>query len=100
MVSKAGIIGLTKSLAMDFAKSSIRVNCVCPAYLDEGLPSKYLNKMSDKEYKKVVEQHPLGRLGTFKDVSNMVLFLLSDKSNWITGTIIPVDGGYSCGKEY
>lgn len=100
IASKSAIVGLTKALAIDFAESSIRVNCVCPGHLSEGLPSEYLKRMPQEEYKKVVEQYPLRRLGTLKDVSNLVLFLLSDQSKWITGAIIPVDGGYTCSKEH
>ncbi len=97
--SKSGVIGLTRSVAMDYASSNIRVNCICPGYVETPLVSAYLKNLSKSDKNKLVKAHLLGRLGSLKEISNSVLFLLSDLSSWTTGAIIPVDGGYSLGKK-
>ena len=93
--SKAGVIGLTKSLALDNASSNIRVNCICPAYIPTSLVKGYLNSLPKKEYSALINRHPLKRLGKVEDIANATKFLLSDEANWITGNILYVDGGYN-----
>lgn len=87
--SKAGVICLTKSLAKDAAPYGINVNCVCPGVImttmTTGLPEKML-----KEYCRNI---PLGRIGTPEDVANAVVFLSSEKADYITGEILDVNGG-------
>lgn len=97
--SKAGVIGLTRSVAMDYASSNIRVNCLCPGYVETPLVETYLKNLPKSDKNKLINAHLLGRLGTLKEISNFALFLLSDLSTWTTGAIIPVDGGYSLGKK-
>lgn len=92
--SKAGVIGLTKSLALDNAASNIRVNCICPAYIPTSLVKGYLKSLSKKEYSTLISRHPLKRLGKVEDIATATKFLLSDEANWITGNILYVDGGY------
>ena len=96
--SKSGLIGLTKSLAIDHAGNNIRVNCICTGYVKTNLVDKYLKNLNESQYELLVNSHPIGRLGSVTDISNAILFLLSDKSSWITGAILPVDGGYGIGK--
>ena len=98
--SKAGIVGLTKSVATDYASSNIRANCICPGYVETPLVSTYLKNLSKIDKNKLVNAHLLGRVGTVKEISNFTLFLLSDLTAWTTGAVIPVDGGYSLGKKY
>lgn len=98
MSSKWGLVGLTSSIALDYAKHRVRVNCVCPGYIETPLVKGYLNGLSSDEFRKLKSAHPLGRLGTPNDVSKAVRFLLSDDAEWITGAILPVDGGYRIGK--
>lgn len=93
--SKSAIIGFTKSLALDHAEENIRVNCICPAYIPTKLVQGYLDNLSKSKYKDLVNRHPMKRLGEPIDVANATLFFLSDKSKWITGNILYVDGGYN-----
>ena len=93
--SKAGMIGFTKSLARDHASKSIRVNCICPGYVPTNLVKGYLDNLSKKEKKDLLDRHPLGKLGTPEDIASAASFLLSSKAKWITGVVLNVDGGYS-----
>ena len=92
--SKAGLIGLTKSLSLEFAKQKIRINCISPGIVNSPLYKDYSKQLTTEMNKKIVESHPLG-LGTFKDINNSVRFLLSNESRWITGHNLIIDGGYS-----
>jgi 3-oxoacyl-[acyl-carrier protein] reductase len=87
--SKAGIIGLTKTLARELAGRNILVNAIAPGYIE----TEMTGKLSDKVKEKLMEQIPIKRLGSVKDVANTVLFLASDDSNYITGTVLSLDGG-------
>ena len=93
--SKGAIVALTRSMAMDFAKDRIRVNCLCPGFtrtpLIEGLFA------DAKRIALLTRLHPLGRLGEPKDIAAAALFLVSDDSSWITGQAIAVDGGFTAG---
>lgn len=90
--SKGAIEGLTRALAAEFAPG-LRVNCIAPSLTDTPLASKLLN--SDAKRKMNEERHPLKRIGRSEDIASMASFLLSDKSGWITGQIMHVDGGMS-----
>lgn len=87
--SKAGQIGLTKSLSKETAKKKITVNCVSPGFIATDLLDD-LSKEQMSEYKKLV---PMKRFGTTEDVSDAVLFLASDKASYITGTVLEITGG-------
>ncbi len=96
IASKGGVIALTKSMALDFAKDKIRVNCILPGAIRTPLLERFM-----KENPSVGDQshgHALGRIGEPEEVANMAMFLLSDLSSFVTGAIIPVDGGYSAVK--
>jgi NAD(P)-dependent dehydrogenase (short-subunit alcohol dehydrogenase family) len=90
--SKAGVILLTKSLALEWARYSIRINALAPHYLEtpltEGLRS------SEKVYSGLCKQIPLKRFGKTSELMGTILLLSSDASSYITGAVIPVDGGY------
>ena len=90
--SKGAIEGLTRSLAAEFAPN-IRVNAVAPSLTNTPLTEKLLN--SDDKQKVNASRHPLKRIGIPEDIAEMVLFLLSEKSTWITGQVFHVDGGMS-----
>lgn len=90
--SKAGIILLTKSLALEWARHNIRVNAVAPHYLATDL-TKELTE-SEKIHAALVKQVPLGRLGKPSEVFGAVLYLSSGASTFTTGAVVPVDGGY------
>jgi NAD(P)-dependent dehydrogenase (short-subunit alcohol dehydrogenase family) len=93
--SKAGVVALTRNLALELASRHIRVNCICPGYIDTRLWEEYLRNSPDP--KALAEQttalHPLGRRGIPADISEAALFLASDSSAFITGTDLIVDGG-------
>jgi NAD(P)-dependent dehydrogenase (short-subunit alcohol dehydrogenase family) len=93
--SKAAMLALTRNLALELAPRRIRVNCVCPGYIDTRLWEEYLRNSVDP--KSIAEQttalHPLGRRGIPADVSEAALFLASEASSFITGTDLVVDGG-------
>lgn len=88
--SKAGVIALTKSIAIQYAGDNIRANSVLPG----GTHTPMQERWSDPELAKcAAETVPLGRVGTAQDIANAILFLLSGKASWITGTELIVDGG-------
>ena len=87
--SKAGIIGLTKSLAKELGSRNITINAVAPGYIETEMTHKLNTNIKDK----LTTSIPLGRLGKTKDVANLVCFLASDDASYITGQTINVDGG-------
>ncbi len=90
--SKGALEGLTKALAAEYA-SKIRVNAIAPSLTDTPLASRLLNSEDKKEAN--AKRNPMKKIGEAKDLANMASFLLSDKSQWITGQILHVDGGSS-----
>lgn len=97
MVAKSSMIGFTKSIAMDYSNDNIRSNCICPGYVETPLTKNYLSSLGDESLEKLNKQHLLKGIGESKDISGLVVFLLSEKADWITGSIIPVDGGFTLG---
>lgn len=89
--AKAALIGMTKALAKEVGPAGIQVNAVAPGVIDTAM----LNDFSEGERADLVQQTPLGRIGTPQDVANAVYFLLSEEADFITGQILTVDGGFS-----
>ena len=87
--SKAGIIGLTKSLAKELSSRGILVNAIAPGFIE----TKMTDKLGDSVKQSILEQIPLGRMGEPKEVAKVVKFLASDDSSYITGQVIHIDGG-------
>lgn len=87
--SKAGIIGLTKTMARELASRGITVNAVAPGFVDTDMTQ----SLSDSVKETAVAQIPLGRFGKPQDIANMVAYLASDRASYITGQVICVDGG-------
>jgi NAD(P)-dependent dehydrogenase (short-subunit alcohol dehydrogenase family) len=94
-VSKAGVIGLTKSLAADFVKDGIRVNCICPATVDTPSLRQRIADSPDPEAARraFVARQPMGRLGSPEEIAAMALFMASDDSRYMTGQAVFMDGG-------
>jgi NAD(P)-dependent dehydrogenase (short-subunit alcohol dehydrogenase family) len=90
--SKHGIIGLTKSAALEYAAQGVRINAVGPAFISTPL----LNALSEEAIEQIRQQHPIGRLGQPEEVAEMVLWLSSEKASFATGGYYPLDGGYMC----
>jgi 3-oxoacyl-[acyl-carrier protein] reductase len=91
-ITKFGLVGLTKSTALDLAKYNILVNSVSPGVINTGLTKKILNSF---QYKKIKKEIPLNKLGDPSDVSYLVCFLCSNFNNYITGQNFIIDGGYT-----
>ena len=87
--SKAGIIGFTKSLAKEIASRNILVNAVAPGFIETNMT----DVLKDDVKQEIAKNIPLKRMGTTQDVANVVKFLASDDSSYITGQVINVDGG-------
>jgi NAD(P)-dependent dehydrogenase (short-subunit alcohol dehydrogenase family) len=95
--TKAAIIGLTRSIATDYGKDNIRVNCVCPTYTRTPLVVKWIDSGVDPNltWEKVDRLHALNRISEVGEVANAVLFLASDESSIVTGSAMVIDGGLS-----
>jgi NAD(P)-dependent dehydrogenase (short-subunit alcohol dehydrogenase family) len=91
-VSKGAIEGLTRALAAELAPK-IRVNCIAPSLTDTPLAASLLS--SDEKREANAQRHPLKKIGTTQDIANMVEFLVTDKSSWMSGQILHLDGGMS-----
>lgn len=93
-VSKAAVVSMTRSLALSLAADGIRVNAVCPGSLDSAMFDRTLDPaQAAAERAAITGLHPLGRLGTFDEVAEAVVFLASPAAAFITGVALPVDGG-------
>lgn len=97
--TKAGIIGLTKAMAIDHGKDGIRVNCICPGYIDAGLAEGYFQAQPDpsKARAEAGRLHALGRIGKPEEVGRMAVFLASEDASFVTGASMVVDGGFGSG---
>jgi NAD(P)-dependent dehydrogenase (short-subunit alcohol dehydrogenase family) len=92
--SKSGILGLTRSAALEFASRGIRINAVCPGYIETPLWQKYIDEDPDLR-DTLSKRQPIGRLGTAEEVARAVAWLCSDASSLITGVALPLDGGFT-----
>ena len=87
--SKAGLIGMTKSIAKEFASRGITANCIAPGYIETEMTS----NLTDDVKSSIKEQIPLGRIGCVEDIAHAVAYLASDEASYITGQTLTVDGG-------
>lgn len=93
--AKAGVVNLTRVLALEGAAHGVRVNAVCPGYIDTPI----LACVDKDTLAAAIKLHPLNRLGRPEEIANAALFLLSDEASFITGTHLLVDGGFTAGKS-
>lgn len=95
--SKAGVIQLTKVMALEYARYNVRANCVCPGAIETPMVERELSLEPDRELasKVMISQHPIGRLGTPEEIAQAVLFLASNRSSFVTGAALIADGGYT-----
>ena len=93
--AKAGLLNLTRAMAIDHGRHSIRVNCVCPGDVDTPLLRSECAQLGEdiEKFMKEAAARPIARVGTPEDVANAVLFFASDMSKWVTGAFLAVDGG-------
>jgi meso-butanediol dehydrogenase / (S,S)-butanediol dehydrogenase / diacetyl reductase len=94
--AKGALVALTRNMALDYAHRNIRVNCVCPGFVRTPMIQPLLD--DPERGARLIQMHPLGRLGEPEDVAKAVLFLACGDSAWITGISLIVDGGFSAGK--
>ena len=102
--AKAGIIGLTRQIAVEFGPKGVRCNAICPGTIPTPLVQAVWDARGgisagaeghEAKVQATLARYPLGRLGTPEDCARLALFLASDESSWITGVAIPLDGGMS-----
>jgi NAD(P)-dependent dehydrogenase (short-subunit alcohol dehydrogenase family) len=94
VAAKHGVIGLTKTAALEYAANGIRVNSICPGFIDTPMLTKNGINEDDKTKQRIIGLHPLNRLGTVKEIASGFIFLASDDSSFTTGTSLRIDGGY------
>jgi len=97
--TKAGIIALTKAMAIDHGKEGIRVNCICPGYIDAGLAEGYFQAQPDPAAARASagRLHALGRIGTAEEVARAAVYLASDDASFVTGSALVVGGCFGSG---
>ena len=95
--SKGAVVMLTKQMAVDLAKDGIRVNCICPGTTKTGMIDRLIGGAKNREQleEDIKNRHLLGRFAEPEEIAASVLFLASEEASFITGTILPVDGGYT-----
>ena len=90
VASKHGVIGLTEAAALEFAKKNIRINAVCPGVIETPM----LERFTKGEDQAMADQDPMGRIGRPEEIADSVLWLCSDKSSYVTGQALAIDGGW------
>jgi meso-butanediol dehydrogenase / (S,S)-butanediol dehydrogenase / diacetyl reductase len=94
--SKGAVVLLTKCMAIDHGHENIRVNAICPSFVETELTAAVISKAPNPSTVRSerIAVHPIGRLGQPEDIAGVAVYLASDESSWVTGSIFPVDGGY------
>jgi NAD(P)-dependent dehydrogenase (short-subunit alcohol dehydrogenase family) len=94
--SKGAVVLLTKCMAIDHGPDKIRVNAICPSFVETDLTAEVIRKALDPNtvLKERIGVHPIGRLGEPEDIAGLAVYLASNESSWVTGAAMPVDGGY------
>ena len=94
--SKGAMVQLTKCMAIDYGQENIRVNAICPSFVETELTAHLVEHAADARsfLRERTAAHPVGRLGRPEDIAGLAVYLASEESSWVTGAIMPVDGGY------
>jgi len=94
--SKGAVVLLTKCMAIDHGHENIRVNAICPSFVETDLTAAVVSQAPDPAAvrRERIGAHPIGRLGQPEDMAGLAVYLASDESSWVTGAVLPVDGGY------
>ncbi len=95
--SKHGVVGLTKAAALEYAKSKVRINVVCPSVIDNTVMIEQVKATQPGIYNYLLGTHPVGRVGQPEEVANAVVWLCCDEASFITGVAFPIDGGTVAG---
>lgn len=95
VASKGGVTNLTRGMALDYAEENIRINCICPGFVETPLVAGVVK--TPQEYRKLADRHPMRRLAQPEEIAYGALYLASDESAFITGIALPIDGGYTAG---
>lgn len=95
VASKGAVTNLTRGMALDYAEDNIRVNCICPGFVETPLVAGVIK--TPDEYQKLADKHPMRRLGQPIEIAYGALYLASDESAFVTGIALPIDGGYTAG---
>jgi len=96
-VAKAGIIQLTRQVAVDHARQGINANCICPGYIDTPMTAPLL--MDDRLRESIVSFFPIRRIGKPEEVAHGAVYLGSDEADYVTGAVLAIDGGFLCGTQ-
>lgn len=95
VASKGAVTNLTRGMALDYAEDNIRVNCICPGFVETPLVAGVVK--DPEEYQKLANKHPMRRLGQPEEIAYGALYLASDESAFVTGIALSIDGGYTAG---
>lgn len=95
VASKGGVTNLTRGMALDYAAEGIRVNCICPGFVETPLVAGVVK--TPEEYRALADKHPMRRLAQPEEIAYGALYLASDESAFVTGIALPIDGGYTAG---
>ena len=93
VASKGGVTNLTRGMALDYAEENIRVNCICPGFVETPLVAGVVK--TPQEYRNLADRHPMRRLAQPEEIAYGALYLASDESAFVTGIALPIDGGYT-----
>ena len=95
VASKGGVTNLTRGMALDYVVDNIRVNCICPGFVETPLVAGVVK--TAQEYRNLADKHPMRRLAQPEEIAYGALYLASDESAFVTGIALPIDGGYTAG---
>jgi len=98
--SKGGVVILTKNMAIDYAGRGIRVNTVCPGFIDTPMTKAIFGEGMERARREIIAEHKLGRFGQPEEIASAAAFLLSADASFITGHALVVDGGYTAGRDH